>query len=104
MPNQANEKGFFASNVVLFDFEEESFHGFKVSTTGKLVNERGVRWVVVFEAHLGVLIEEREAFIWVLDFFEVGYERNWLGEGFFCGFGASVGSGGLRSVVRERRN
>lgn len=42
---------------------EKGFDGFEVSTTGELVNEGGVGWVVVFETHLGVVIEEREGFI-----------------------------------------
>lgn len=83
---------------------EKGFDGFEVSTTGELVNEGGVRWVVMFETHLGVVVEEREGFIWVMDFFEVCYERDSLGEGFFGGFVRGFGSGGVRSVVRERRN
>lgn len=78
MLNQSNEKGFFASNVVVPNVKKEAFDAFEVARTGKLVNERRVRWVVVFETHFAIVVEEREGFIWVFKLFEVGDERYWF--------------------------
>lgn len=55
----------------MFDAAEKGFDGLEVSLTGELVDEGGVRWVVVLEARLGVVLKEGEGFVWVLGFFEV---------------------------------
>lgn len=91
MLNQCNKKDFSASNIIVLDILEKGFNGFEIASTGELVDERRVRWVVVFEAHLVVFMEERQSFIWVLDFFEVIEKMD--------GFAKKVSSGFVRSFM-----
>lgn len=91
MLNQCNKKGFSASNIIVLDIVKKGFNGFEFTSSSELVDERRVRWVVVFEAHLVVFMEERQSFIWVLDFFDV-IEKMY-------GFAKKVSSGFVRSFM-----
>lgn len=84
------------------DKAEDLVDGVEVTGLGELVDERRVRWVVVSETHLLVMVEERKSFLWVFGFFEVGEKWKllpWLpgdlvswwfvAVGFRCGFGKS---------------
>lgn len=100
MLNQCHEEGFSASDVSITDKAENLVDGVEVTGLGKLIDERRVRWVIVSETHLLVMVEERKSFLWVFDFFEIGEKWHlfpWLpgdfvscwwfmGFGFLCGF------------------
>lgn len=104
MLNQSNEKRIFAMNVSISYMAENGLDGFKVSRTSELVEKSRVRRVVVLEAHSVVLVEERQAFFWVFNFFDIVDERD--GPAKLCGvsvksFAAGLGLGfvGTESVV-----
>lgn len=81
MLDEGNEDSLSARDVVVVEKMEKGIDGFEVSGLSELVNEGGVRGVGVSVAHLVVLVEEGEGFIWVLDFLEIFQE--W--DGFFSG-------------------
>ncbi|RXI04455.1 hypothetical protein DVH24_038729 [Malus domestica] len=103
MLNQSNEKGIFAVNVSISDKAENGVDSFEIPAASELVEKSRVRRVVVFEAHLVVLVEERQGLFWVLRFFDIGDERYRPAE--LCGASvkslAAARDGGLGFVGAE---
>lgn len=103
MLNQRHEEGFSAPDVSIADKAENLVDSVEVTRLGKLVDERRVRWIVVSETHLLVMVEESKSFLWVFDFFEIGEKWHllpWLpGDFVSCCF---MAVGFLRGFVRSR--
>lgn len=104
MLNQSNEKCIFAVNVSISDKAENGVDGFEIPAASELVEKSRVRRVVMFEAHLVVLVEERQGLFWVLRCFDIGDERYRPAE--LCGvsvksLAAAARDGGLGFVGAE---
>lgn len=93
--DEGNEDCFTARNIIFFDAMEEAFDCVESTTACELVDKGRVGGVVVTETHVFVFDEQAKSGIWVIDFFELGEEREGFARfwrGFTWVFGILVGS------------